>query len=493
MTMSYPPFAYAVTLTGNWFSLLKDVSMHLLQDFHVRKLLDMIMSNASFMATASIKMIDFLTTVKENDNILSYSLTLEPEKGYIGYTQNLPIQWYEFEEVPLLVDYFSANDEPAFDVTEFYIQASDALRSFTNVVNSKSLLPPFSAYAMLIGDSHFLTFDGTSFNFAGECSYLLTSDFANNRFSIVGNYRNKKRISISVFVDNSIIEIFRDGRVIINKSRIELPKIFGTSYIKYEENRLILFSKKGFVLNCNLFHHICTIKLSGWYFGRNGGLLGVYDNEPSNDFMLPNRTIIQDVQNFVEAWQVGDKCEDDSIWKIDRSESKWDIGNCFKHLQHYDSTLRPCFGVIDPFPFYDICLRESNNNTSPLKGICLASAAYIEKCKVSNIDIGQPLDCVSCELPDGVTKGGTYNEYSDVKDRSADIIFVIDQKQCIENLNWNLLVSKVEASLTADGFSHNRYALVGFGGQKELIEPHAFTAYNKIFSGAQRIQSTFIR
>ena len=490
--MSYPPFAYIVTLTGNWFSLVKDVMVHLLQDFHVRKLLDMVMSNASFVANAAIKLVDLFTTVKEKDNVLAYSLTLEPEKGFVGYTQNLPIQWYEFEEVPLLYNYFSTNEEPAFDITEFYIQSLDAVRSFSNVVNSKSLLPPFSAYAMLIGDAHFLTFDGRLFSATGECSYLLTSDFGNDRFSIVGNYRNKKRISINVLVDDSSIEIFRDGRVVIDKLRVELPKLFGSSYLKHEQNRIILYNKKGFVLNCNLVHHICTIKLSGWYFGRNGGLLGVYDNEASNDFMLPNRTIIQDVAPFIESWQIKDQCKDDVISNQESTISKWDIGNCYKHLGDHGSTLRPCFGVIDPKPYYEVCLRENNrNNTSPLKGICLASAAYIEQCRLSRIDVGQPLDCVHCEMPDGVVKGGMYRDYQRVKDKSADIMFIVDQKQCIKDLDWGLLVPKVEASLAADGFLHNRYALIGFGGQYELNDPHIFTTNNKLFTRPERIISTF--
>ena len=45
----------------------------------------------------------------------------------------------------------------------------------------------------------------------------------------------------------------------------------------------------------------------GWYFGKSGGLLGVYDNEPSNDWMTPDRNISDDLQEFADSWLVDRK------------------------------------------------------------------------------------------------------------------------------------------------------------------------------------------
>ena len=47
-----------------------------------------------------------------------------------------------------------------------------------------------------------------------------------------------------------------------------------------------------------------SVTISGWYFGKTGGLLGIYDNEPSNDWMTPERDVVDDIKTFATSWQV---------------------------------------------------------------------------------------------------------------------------------------------------------------------------------------------
>ena len=48
-----------------------------------------------------------------------------------------------------------------------------------------------------------------------------------------------------------------------------------------------------------------VVTLNGWYYGKTGGLLGVYDNEPSNDLMTPFRKVIDNTNRFAATWDVG--------------------------------------------------------------------------------------------------------------------------------------------------------------------------------------------
>ena len=87
---------------------------------------------------------------------------------------------------------------------------------------------------------------------------------------------------------------------------IDLPVVLEDTYIKREGYKITLLNKKGLKVICNLVYNICTFKVSGWYFGKTGGLLGVYDNEPSNDRMTSNRVIVDDLKTFTDSWQITD-------------------------------------------------------------------------------------------------------------------------------------------------------------------------------------------
>ena len=64
----------------------------------------------------------------------------------------------------------------------------DTFYDITSNMSIASLMPPFSATGMVIGKQHYITFDKKFYNFAGECSYLLASDFLNNKFSVYVTY-----------------------------------------------------------------------------------------------------------------------------------------------------------------------------------------------------------------------------------------------------------------------------------------------------------------
>ena len=491
-SMQYPPFAYFVKVANNWYNLGKDVVLHFLQDYHVRKLLDSVLTQANIYTATAFKLVDLMANKRD---LFTYTLEYEPERGFIKHVQTLPIEWYEFSEAPKFLEMFStASKSPNFDITDFYLGMNDAVRSFSAMVATQTFLPPFLAVATLIGDNHFVTFDGKVYDFAGNCSYLLTSDFANNRFSIIANYKKQVRMSLTILVDNTTIEMFRDGRVFLNKTRTELPHISENTYIKQEGSRVIFTNKKGFFINCNNVQNICKIKLSGWYFGRTGGLLGVYDNEPSNDWMLSSRQQTTDLKSFIESWKIGEEREEEYI-QVQESLNSWDREKCANLFLDEDSTLRPCFGIVKPTPYYSLCLKAMEtvkNKIDRTRGFCLASAAYVESCRMNKVDIGHPLDCVQCETPlSSDIMGGHNVRYTNTVKKSADIIFIVEQKRCTETLNLKSLVYLIESSLVEDQITDNKYALVGYGGPNELSVPHVFTAGSQIYSDAHGIQTAF--
>ena len=51
--------------------------------------------------------------------------------------------------------------------------------------------------------------------------------------------------------------------------------------------------------------HVCYD--AGWYYGKTAGLLGTYDNEPSNDFTTIDRGLAEKPEQLADGWTVGTK------------------------------------------------------------------------------------------------------------------------------------------------------------------------------------------
>ncbi|KAH0631884.1 hypothetical protein JD844_019778 [Phrynosoma platyrhinos] len=117
---------------------------------------------------------------------------------------------------------------------------------------------PFEHHALLIGYRHLRTFDGRLYSLTSKCSILLAQDFAHNAFTIVLNLNSGHGNSLYVNMD-------------------------GTAIVIYPEHKLLPF--------------LC-------FLGASAGLFGTNDNEAGNEWMLPDHSYEDSLQEFIHAWQV---------------------------------------------------------------------------------------------------------------------------------------------------------------------------------------------
>jgi hypothetical protein len=141
------------------------------------------------------------------------------------------------------------------DVTQFYFTTMNLLAIY-RPMRIGSILPPFGSRAFVAGTQHYMTFDRRFYEFAGECSYLLASDFVRNDFSAVVNYVGAggkvTRKSVTILSDNRQVEIDSGFRVTLNGRKIEMPLMYESTSIVRDGQRLIVTnSKSGFRVDCN--------------------------------------------------------------------------------------------------------------------------------------------------------------------------------------------------------------------------------------------------
>lgn len=171
------------------------------------------------------------------------------------YTQPLPFTWENFGQVPrvrefpLLRKMATANRNliREIDHSQFYFSTMNALAMY-RPMTVRSVLPPFGSHAFIAGTQHYMTFDGRFFEFAGECSYLLVSDFLRNEFSAVVNYEGSAgkvtRKSLTILSDGRQIEIDSKFRVTLNGRRIEMPLAYDSTTIERDGQRILVTSER---------------------------------------------------------------------------------------------------------------------------------------------------------------------------------------------------------------------------------------------------------
>jgi len=370
-------------------------------------------------------------------------------------------------------------------------------------LHTKSVIPPFSATALVAGDSHIITFDRTYYNFAGSqgCSYLLTSDFSNGRFSAIANYdTDMRRTSIDVVTDGHTINIDTtpavDGqiKVTLDKRNTQLPIQFDHTYVYREENTIVVENSEGLRTSCNTVYNVCTFTISGWYFGKTGGLLGIYDNEPSNDWMTSDRQIVETLEDFVNSWSVThDKQCPVRFFSNSPAQPTLEEAQACESVFSPSSALMPCFSTVDPTPYKSMCLRDMQamkNRADKQSGTCSSAAAYIKQCQQAGVELWMPGHCVRCEINRQETMAnGESTRIQGNSPQSADVVFIVQQSSCLGDLELQNLPQLVDKSLTNKGLTDNRYALVSFAGSNQLQRPHIVTAASQIFNDVSHMKT----
>ena len=339
-------------------------------------------------------------------NMPTTSLTWEVEKGHIEFHHPLTlVKWNDFTTLPA----WKSDEDDAHRISQintFYYEILDTIRSVRPAfeMNLRDILPPFGAHAVMAGDYHYYTFDKKYFRFAGECSYVLAADLLHQNFSLLVNYESsggdvqKKSYTLvtqrhSVDIDAKNLKVTLDGR------KVELPLEVGPTFIRRMPNGIEIFDTRGFQMTCNQSPALCTISVSGWYFGKMAGLLGTYDNEQSNDMRTPDGEIVTDVANFAHSWRVGensDSCRMKNMARHTTGEPQDADGVCSQHFDDASSLLRPCFTRVNTTIFKEMCLYDTArdlNRASRQESACTAISAYVAECQKEGVDIWLPPPC----------------------------------------------------------------------------------------------------
>ena len=290
----------------------------------------------------------------------------------------------------------------------------------------QNFIPPFNSHALLIGSKHIITFDQeiVSFdnngfnevhnlnkNLNDQCSYLVAHDFVGGNFSLMlepnivkDNNRQFLAKKLILFTDDTKIEIFLGSNSqtlkIGDNEATALPTSFKNTVVSREVNMIIVESKRGFLLKCNLEFDVCSFEVSGWYFGKIAGLMGTMNNEKYDDFMKSDNKLAATETEMLDSWKTSSKCN--SLTEVTpKKEFTSDLVLiCDSFFKKKTSYFSSCYSLVDSEPFYEMCLnigsssRYDTTEENREKGACIVAISYIESCAVKNVPLRIPDNCI---------------------------------------------------------------------------------------------------
>ncbi|CAJ0959100.1 unnamed protein product, partial [Ranitomeya imitator] len=138
----------------------------------------------------------------------------------------------------------------------------------------------------LFGKNHIRTFDGTFYDFMGDCSYMLAGDCHKRSFSLLVDYRHGKKNSVSLYLGEYYdIHMFLDGTATEGEKTITLPYAANGIYLENEAGYYKLSSEEhGVMLKIDVSGNLQLI-LSNQHFNRTCGLCGNFNQLAEDDFM----------------------------------------------------------------------------------------------------------------------------------------------------------------------------------------------------------------
>nr|CAI5824604.1 unnamed protein product [Callosobruchus analis] len=321
---------------------------------------------------------------------------------------------------------------------------------------------PFPLNGMIVQGKHIFTFDGKHLTFPANCKYLFASDAVNGNFTLAGTYANGELSSISLADPQDVITIEKGGKVLLNGAPTELPtrRANLAAFRGYE--MITLKSTYGVEVICSEDLAGCGVIMSGFYHAQVKGLLGNGNNEPYDDFTVPNGKIVTSEGEFGNSYKIGN-CPQVTVPK---HQDHKEIPECSK-LFSFESSMRYCFPFVSTDNFKAACVHGKEAGTKDTE-VNIAKA-YVAACRAHNIPISVPSHLVSCDNSD---KPYSVGDKFSVKlpGKAADIILLVDTAKENEAVYKDLvqpIVADVSKELKGKGITDIQFHLIAHGGENQ--------------------------
>ncbi|NWR07181.1 ZAN protein, partial [Paradoxornis webbianus] len=283
----------------------------------------------------------------------------------------------------------------------------------------------------VIGDPHYITFDGLVHHFQGKYTYILAQTIPNlpdtlAQFSIEGmNYplRRSRRITylkeMLINVYNHTVRFRQNKQVLLDGVRV-WPPVRPHEGIRIYQRTTRIYLETDFGLYVSFDgNQNADIKLATTYRSRVEGLCGDFDGRHRNDFTNPDGVWVRNVNTFGESWKVPLKRRSRlrrDVSSENESEEEPDPGlfqGCNEdQLEQQNATSKcqiltnlngpfaTCHSEVQPDFYFTSCLFDMCVEGDEVTTLCRSLEEYVLACQQQGVSMDgwrQQTDCgISC-------------------------------------------------------------------------------------------------
>ncbi|XP_061679970.1 von Willebrand factor isoform X2 [Syngnathoides biaculeatus] len=281
---------------------------------------------------------------------------------------------------------------------------------------------------LVVGQSHFKTFDNKFFTFTGPCQYMLAQDCTKREFSvIIENVQCAddqdavctRSVTLSLAsLEDMTVKLKHGGMVSVNGMDIQTPMHHGrlkiqrsaqsSVHLKLGDNLRLDWDGRGRVL----------LKLSPYWEGRTCGLCGNYNGNQGDDFLSASGLVEAGPVAFSQSWRVSGDCKSPH-------KSMTDPCTINPKRVHFaeegcamitSDVFSPCHFLVNPGPFQRFCHYDVCSCVDGEECLCAALASYAAACAAKGVLLHWRSPSL-CQME--CTKGQVYEACASLCDRSC--------------------------------------------------------------------------
>ncbi|XP_034734967.1 mucin-2-like [Etheostoma cragini] len=250
----------------------------------------------------------------------------------------------------------------------------------------------------VLGGSHISTYDGKTYTFHGDCTYVLSKE-TNGTFSILGDLAKCKRSDKSTCLTavtlllpkHMMIVVEASGQVLYNKLTTQLPLFMDDITIfKPSTFFIVIHTNYGLDLEIQLSPIMqIYIKASVSNKGQLTGICGDFNDVQADDFRTTNGLTEGTAGTFVNTWKTRTSCSD--VTNILGDPCLLSVDN-EKYAKHWCALLSDpkgmfakCHSVINPKRYQDSCIYDTCACDNSEECMCAAMYSYVHACAAEGV------------------------------------------------------------------------------------------------------------